>query len=75
MTASRTVRRRGTDYTRLAAVFRLVDDISDADTDVSLEEAYRRLAEIRRNRHPYPGWVLTGGRRAARGRRLRAGRR
>ncbi|MFG2027789.1 threonine/serine exporter ThrE family protein [Streptomyces sp. NPDC048825] len=60
ITASRTVRRRATDYTRLAAVYRLVDDISDDETEVSLEEAYRRLAEIRRNRHPYPGWVLTG---------------
>ncbi|GAA2346513.1 threonine/serine exporter family protein [Streptomyces kunmingensis] len=62
VTASRTVRRRGTDYNRLAAVFRLVDDISDEDdeVDVTLEEAYRRLAEIRRNRHPYPGWALTG---------------
>ncbi|MFF7338668.1 threonine/serine exporter family protein [Streptomyces sp. NPDC008163] len=59
VTASRTVRRRGTDYTRLAAVFRLIDDITTADDEVSLEEAYRRLAEIRRNRHPYPGWVLT----------------
>ncbi|MFD9427120.1 MULTISPECIES: threonine/serine exporter ThrE family protein [unclassified Streptomyces] len=59
VTASRTVRRRGTDYTRLAAVFRLIDDIATEDIDVSLEEAYRRLAEIRRNRHPYPGWVLT----------------
>ncbi|NEE36357.1 threonine/serine exporter family protein, partial [Streptomyces sp. SID7982] len=59
VTASRTVRRRGTDYTRLAAVFRLVDDITSEDAEVSLEEAYRRLAEIRRNRHPYPGWVLT----------------
>ncbi|MFD3806209.1 threonine/serine exporter ThrE family protein [Streptomyces sp. NPDC058611] len=58
VSASRTVRRRGTDYNRLAAVFRLVDDISTHD-DVSLEEAYRRLAEIRRNRHPYPGWMLT----------------
>ncbi|MFJ9585888.1 threonine/serine exporter family protein [Streptomyces acidicola] len=60
VTASRTVRRRATDYTRLAAVFRLVDDLSDPETAVSLEEAYGRLAEIRRNRHPYPGWVLTG---------------
>ncbi|MFF1407177.1 threonine/serine exporter ThrE family protein [Streptomyces sp. NPDC058294] len=59
VTASRTVRRRGTDYTRLAAVFRLVDDLTDQETHVSLEEAYRRLAEIRRNRHPYPGWALT----------------
>ena len=60
VTASRTVRRRATDYTRLAAVFQLVDDLSDPESHISLEEAYRRLAEIRRNRHPYPGWVLTG---------------
>ncbi|MEU5717151.1 threonine/serine exporter family protein [Streptomyces sp. NPDC020403] len=60
VTASRTVRRRGTDYTRLAAVFRLIDDITSIEhVEVSLEEAYRRLAEIRRNRHPYPGWALT----------------
>lgn len=58
VTAGRTVRRRGTDYTRLAAVFRLVDDISSGD-GTTLEEAYRRLAEIRRNRHPYPGWAIT----------------
>ncbi|MGW1956810.1 threonine/serine ThrE exporter family protein [Streptomyces sp. NPDC001920] len=60
VSASRTVRRRGTDYTRLAAVYRLVDELSDPETHFSLEEAYRRLAEIRRNRHPYPTWVLTG---------------
>ncbi|MDN3296111.1 threonine/serine exporter family protein [Streptomyces ficellus] len=59
VTANRTVRRRGTDYTRLAAVYTLVADINSEDYEVSLEEAYRRLAEIRRNRHPYPGWVLT----------------
>ncbi|MGC0375868.1 threonine/serine exporter family protein [Streptomyces sp. SAI-229] len=59
VTASRTVRRRSPDYTRLAAVYQLVDDLSDDETHVSLEEAYRRLAEIRRNRHPYPGWALT----------------
>ncbi|GGS84856.1 threonine/serine ThrE exporter family protein [Streptomyces chromofuscus] len=59
VSAARTVRRRGTDYTRLAAVFQLVDDLSDPETHISLEEAYRRLAEIRRNRHPYPTWVLT----------------
>ncbi|MER5932689.1 threonine/serine exporter family protein [Streptomyces sp. NPDC002054] len=59
VSASRTVRRRGTDYTRLAAVYQLVDDISAPEIDISLEEAYRRLAEIRRNRHPYPTWVLT----------------
>ena len=53
------MRRRGTDYTRLASVYTLLDDITSEEADVTLEEAYRRLAEIRRNRHPYPGWVLT----------------
>ncbi|MGW6457342.1 threonine/serine exporter family protein [Streptomyces sp. NPDC055078] len=59
VTANRTVRRRATDYTRLAAVYRLVHDISSTETEITLEEAYRRLAEIRRNRHPFPGWALT----------------
>ncbi|MCX2970768.1 MULTISPECIES: threonine/serine ThrE exporter family protein [Streptomyces] len=60
VTLSRTVRRRGTDYTRLAAVYRLVADITSEEEDaVSLEEAYRRLAEIRRNRHPYSKGALT----------------
>ncbi|MEV6672262.1 threonine/serine exporter family protein [Streptomyces sp. NPDC051162] len=57
VTASRTVRRRGTDYNRLSAVFRLVHEITSRG--LTLEEAYRGLAEIRRNRHPYPGWALT----------------
>jgi uncharacterized membrane protein YjjP (DUF1212 family) len=59
VTASRIVRRRGTDYTRLTAVYQLVTDLSTEGVDVTLEEAYRRLALIRRNRHPYPGWALT----------------
>lgn len=58
VTLSRTVRRRGTDYTRLAAVFHLVDGITAHE--VTVEEAYRRLADIRRNRHPYGTWALTG---------------
>lgn len=57
VTASRTVRRRGTDYTRLAAVYRLIDEVTA--NEATLEDAYGRLAEIRRNRHPYPGWLLT----------------
>ena len=57
VTASRVVRRRGSDYTRLGAVYRLVADITGEQA--STEDAYRRLAEIRRNRHPYPGWVLS----------------
>ncbi|MBZ6477674.1 threonine/serine exporter family protein [Streptomyces griseocarneus] len=57
VTAHRTVRRRGTDYTRLNAVYRLIHDITSQG--LTLEEAYGRLAEMRRNRHPYPGWALT----------------
>ncbi|TXS30795.1 threonine/serine exporter family protein [Streptomyces sp. ms191] len=59
ITANRTVRRRGTDYTRLAAVYQLLADINAEAHEVTPEEAYRRLADIRRNRHPYPGWVQT----------------
>ncbi|MFC4033540.1 threonine/serine exporter ThrE family protein [Streptomyces polygonati] len=57
LTMSRTVRRRGTDYTRLAAVFALVGAITEHE--VTLEDAYRRLTVIRRNRHPYDSWALT----------------
>jgi len=57
-TASRGVRRRSSDYTRLAAVHDLVRAISEGE--VTLEEAYRRLLEIRRRRHPYPSWLIAG---------------
>ncbi|MDH6576665.1 threonine/serine exporter family protein [Kitasatospora sp. MAP5-34] len=56
VTADRVVRRRTSDYTRLAAVYRLVTDITAEK--LSVNDAYRRLAEIRRNRHPYPTWLL-----------------
>ncbi len=73
VTASRTVRRRGVDYNRLSAVFRLVDEITSEG--ITLEEAYRGLAEIRRNRHPYPSWALTVASGLLSGARLHAGRR
>ena len=57
-TASRGVRRRGSAYTRLAAVHDLVRAISEGE--VTLEEAYRRLLEIRRRRQPYPSWLIAG---------------
>ncbi|MFC9324992.1 threonine/serine exporter family protein [Kitasatospora sp. NPDC057015] len=56
VTADRVVRRRTSDYTRLAAVYKLVADITAEK--VTVNDAYRRLAEIRRNRHPYPVWLL-----------------
>ena len=57
VTADRVVRRRTSDYTRLAAVYKLVADITGEK--VTVNDAYRRLAEIRRNRHPYPAWLLS----------------
>ncbi|MGW6917378.1 threonine/serine ThrE exporter family protein [Kitasatospora sp. NPDC054939] len=56
VTADRVVRRRTSDYTRLTAVYELVADITAEQ--VSVNDAYRRLAAIRRNRHPYPVWLL-----------------
>ncbi|MFE9427143.1 threonine/serine exporter family protein [Kitasatospora sp. NPDC006697] len=57
VTSARVVRRRTSDYTRLAAVYRLVADITSEH--LSVNDAYRRLAVIRRNRHPYPRWLLS----------------
>ncbi|MDI2132095.1 threonine/serine ThrE exporter family protein [Yinghuangia seranimata] len=62
ITAERVVRRRATDFTRLAEAHRMVEDITTGE--VTLEDAYHRLVEIRRNRHPYPRrlvLVATGG--------------
>ncbi|MFD7453873.1 threonine/serine exporter ThrE family protein [Kitasatospora sp. NPDC059827] len=56
VTADRVVRRRTSDYTRLNAVYQLVADITAEQ--VTVNDAYRRLAAIRRNRHPYPAWFL-----------------
>ncbi|MFF9667456.1 threonine/serine exporter ThrE family protein, partial [Streptomyces althioticus] len=56
VTADRVVRRRTSDYTRLNAVYELVADITAEK--VTVNDAYRRLALIRRNRHPYPAWLL-----------------
>jgi len=55
-TASRSVRRRASDFTRLAAVHDLIREVSEGT--VTVEEAYGRLLEIRRNRHPYPDWLI-----------------
>ncbi|MDH6111270.1 uncharacterized membrane protein YjjP (DUF1212 family) [Kitasatospora sp. MAP12-15] len=57
VTAARVVRRRTSDYTRLAAVYKLVADITAEK--ITVNDAYRRLAVIRRNRHPYPVWLIT----------------
>jgi uncharacterized membrane protein YjjP (DUF1212 family) len=54
----RVVRRRTVDYTSLADLHRLAVDISRGG--VTLEEAYSRLTAIRRNKYPYPSWVIVG---------------
>jgi uncharacterized membrane protein YjjP (DUF1212 family) len=62
VTGERVVRRRAVDFNRLDEAHLLLDDITNED--LSLEEAYHRLADIRRNRHPYSKWVVmaaTGG--------------
>ncbi|GAA2019288.1 hypothetical protein GCM10009839_14640 [Catenulispora yoronensis] len=52
----RVVRHRTVDYTGLADLHRLAVDISLGG--VTLEEAYGRLATIRRNKYPYSHWVI-----------------
>lgn len=52
----RVVRHRKVDYTTLTELHRLAADIGGQK--ISLEEAYRRLTEIRRNKNPYPGWLV-----------------
>ncbi|MGV9269097.1 threonine/serine exporter family protein [Kitasatospora sp. NPDC003701] len=57
LTVERAVRRPASDYTRLAAVFRLVSAITAGE--VAAEEACRRLAALTAHRRPpYPGWLL-----------------
>jgi uncharacterized membrane protein YjjP (DUF1212 family) len=56
LSLERVVRRRTVDYTSLADLHRLAVDISAGG--MSLEEAYGRLAAIRRNKYPYPPWVI-----------------
>ncbi|WP_439677471.1 threonine/serine ThrE exporter family protein [Embleya sp. MST-111070] len=56
VTGERVVRRRAVDYTRLDEAHQLVEAITRSE--LTLEEAYHRLADIRRNRHPYPRPLL-----------------
>lgn len=58
LSLERVVRRRTVDYTSLADLHRLAVDISAGG--LTLEEAYGRLAAIRRNKYPYPPWVIVG---------------
>jgi uncharacterized membrane protein YjjP (DUF1212 family) len=57
VTSLRVVRSRGLDYTRLAAVERLVRDITRGR--ISAPQAATRLDRITRAKHPYPRWAAT----------------
>ena len=56
-TASRSVRRRASDYNRLAAAHALLSQINAGRR--SVEEAYSGLAELRRAPDVYPDWLVT----------------
>jgi uncharacterized membrane protein YjjP (DUF1212 family) len=52
----RVVRHRTVDYTSLAELHTLAIDISQGS--MTLEESYRRLTDIRRNKNPYPSSLI-----------------
>ncbi|GGQ05355.1 uncharacterized membrane protein YjjP (DUF1212 family) [Actinomadura coerulea] len=56
MTSARSIRRRTPAYWRLTALHQLVQDASIGMLE--LEEAHKRLAEIKRGGPPYPTWLL-----------------
>ncbi|MEU5882191.1 threonine/serine exporter family protein [Spirillospora sp. NPDC047279] len=56
VTAARTVRRRTPAYWRLTELHALVQEASIGMLE--LEEAHRRLAEIKHGQAPYPPWLL-----------------
>ncbi|TYB38886.1 threonine/serine exporter family protein [Actinomadura chibensis] len=56
MTGTRAIRRRVPAFWRLTALHQLVQDASIGMLE--LDEAHRRLAEIKRARPPYPAWLL-----------------
>ena len=57
VTIARSVRTRATDYTRLAEVDLLVQQI--ASGDVTAEQAHEAMDELTRRPHPYPLWMAT----------------
>jgi uncharacterized membrane protein YjjP (DUF1212 family) len=56
VTGERVVRRRTLDYAKLAAVHALVEDAALGAVD--LDEATERLRFIKRDKPPYPRWLL-----------------
>lgn len=60
VTSMRLVRRRALDYTRVTEVHNLIDDLAASRIDP--KTAMARLESIRRARHPYRTWWVTGAR-------------
>ncbi|MGW2377232.1 threonine/serine ThrE exporter family protein [Kitasatospora sp. NPDC001683] len=56
VTAERTVHHPGGDYAGLAALFRLVTEITAGG--LAVDAAHRRLRAVRRHRRHYPVWAL-----------------
>ncbi|MFD0684874.1 threonine/serine exporter family protein [Actinomadura fibrosa] len=56
VTGARAIRRRTPAYWRLTALHDLVQQASIGMLE--LDEAHRRLAEVKRGRPPYPAWLL-----------------
>lgn len=59
VTIMRSVQARSTDYSRLAALDRLVRRITSGG--VSVEQAHEAMDELTERPHPYPRWVATAG--------------
>lgn len=57
----RVVKVRTTDYTRLQAVYRLIDDVVTSGGAIDIDEVRERLSTILNQPHPYRRWVVTLG--------------
>jgi uncharacterized membrane protein YjjP (DUF1212 family) len=61
MSVMRIVKVRTTDYSRLQAVYLLIDEITSDANHISVEEARGRLTSILTSPHPYRRWVVAAG--------------
>lgn len=61
ISAMRVVRVRTIDYTRLQNMYRLIDEVTDANGPPEVTLVRERLAEILTAPHPYRRWVVTSG--------------
>lgn len=61
LTVVRVVKVRTTDYTRLRDVYRLIEEITDADDPIDPQIARDHLSAILIQPHPYKRWIVTAG--------------